>query len=471
MKRYRFVLLIFLLLFAMVSGCATTQEKYTEAVGKNSIKELENFLRKNPNTPYTDEALKKLEQLYFKRAEQHESILEYERFLRLRASGYFTPARKTVTPPPGIDTDEYAIKAKKAIARIQYETAFKNAKASNSTSTFERFLRKHPEGPHTEEAKKLLEKAHFEKARRMGTIQAYRTFLLKYPKGEMADAARKEIETAEWKKAKSDNTVAAYNIFLIRFPGSQYAEEAKTARRKIELAKWEAAKATGTVESYEHFLKAFPKSEFVAEGKRRIETLDWEQATSDGTPKAYYAFLEKHPQGEHSKKVRENLNRKIEKLLTANLKKVSFSIHRNKEPFMGAMVFSANPFLTGFGTKKRPAPMKLVKPASVEMRRPPKAHAYVVMTLDVNINEEFPVEIKFMTSKGEIQPPHVKSIGPLILGMDTGRPTWSKMPKPLILLKKGTSGKVSYMWIAADKDLRTGAVFLGGRKYPMSKYR
>jgi hypothetical protein len=169
--------------------------------------------------------------------------------------------------------------------------------------------------------------------------------------------------------------------------------------------------------------------------------------------------------------VREDLDQKMKKLLSANVKKVSFSIHRKEEPFMGAMVFTANPWVTGFGTKNRPAPMKLVKPATVEMRLPPASHSYVIMTVDVNVTEEFPSEIKLMTAEGKALAPHVKQTGPLILGMDTGRPTWSKLNTTLTSFKKGMSGKISFMWIVAEKDLGKGTVFFGGRQYPLSKYR
>jgi ribonucleotide reductase alpha subunit len=141
MQRSRFLILIFCLWLFMLIGCATTQEKYNDAVGKNSIRELENFLRENPNTPFTNSALKKLEELYFQRAEQNNSIREYENFLRLRAQGHFTPSRRTAKPPPGTDTDEYAIRTKVAIARLKYEEAFARAKRSNSKSSYERFLK------------------------------------------------------------------------------------------------------------------------------------------------------------------------------------------------------------------------------------------------------------------------------------------------------------------------------------------
>jgi len=472
MKRNGFVLLIVCFYCVLLSGCATTQEKYHEAIGKNSIRDLENFLRENPKTSFTDSALKKLEELYFQKAEQNNSIPEYENFLRLRARGYFTPSRRTVKPPPGIGTDEYAVKAKEAIARLKYEQEFAKAKKMNTKQSYGRFLLFHPTGPHTEEAKRELEKAHFENARREGTVRAYNAFLLKYPKGEHADAARKEIEQAAWKKAMADNTAAGYEMFMRKYPESQFADEAEKARRKVEIADWEAAKGTGTIKGYQHFLSLYPKSEFAEEGKRRFETLEWEQAKAAETPEAYYAFLKSHAGGEHAEKAREILDRKMKKFLDANVKKVSFSIHRKEEPFMGEMVFTANPFLTGnFGTKNRPARMKLVKPASVEMRRPAAGHSYVVMNVDVNVKEEFPCEIKLVTAEGKTVAPHVKQIGPFIIGMDTSRPTWSKMSTTVTSFKKGMSGKVSFMWIAADEDVKKGTVFFGGRRYPLSKYR
>jgi len=470
MKWIGLALLIPCLCFALLSACASTQEKYSQAVGKNSISDLENFLRENPKTPFTDEALKKLEALYFQRAVQRDSISEYKNFLRLQASGYFTPSRRTVKPPPDMNTNAYVISSNEAIARLQYEDAFKKAQKLDTPKSYETFLHTYPTGSHTDEVKSRLEKAHFETARRQGTAQAYQVYLSKYPKGEYVNAAREGIEKATWEKTLAGNTASGYNQFLKRYPQSRYYAEAQENLRKIEIANWQAAKSAETVEKYERFLATFPKSEFAAEAKARVETMDWERAKATGTPEAFYAFLKKHPEGKHAEIVREDLDRRMTELLAANVKKVSFSIHRNEEPFLGAMEFTANPFLTGFfGTKERPARMELKKPATVEMRRPPKGHAYVIMTIDVNITEDFPAEIKLVTAEGKLIVPHVKQVDPTVFRTDPGKPTWAETKSTVKRFKKGSSGVVAFMWTATEADLEKGTIIFGGRRYPLSK--
>ena len=70
------------------------------------------------------------------------------------------------------------------------ESAWKEAHAADAVSGSTRFLARHPQGPHTEEARTAIENLEWKTAHAANTLPGYAVFLAAHPQGAHAGAAR-----------------------------------------------------------------------------------------------------------------------------------------------------------------------------------------------------------------------------------------------------------------------------------------
>jgi len=94
------------------------------------------------------------------------------------------------------------------------ESAWQQAKKSNTKSAYERYIRDYPDGRYVSDAKSKI---------------------VEIEKNENAESSRKQDESA-WQQAKSSNTKPAYERYIRDYANGKYVSEAKNKIRAIEAA-------------------------------------------------------------------------------------------------------------------------------------------------------------------------------------------------------------------------------------------
>src|SRR6202142_2664673 len=114
------------------------------------------------------------------------------------------------------------------------QSDWEKTRASNTTDSYEQFLKKYPSGEFTAQAqarvKDLYEERDWQKARDTDTQEAYQAFLKQYPEGKWAEEARIRVE----------------NFTLAQAPPNAAAAGAETANAPAAPAAGPAAAAAGT---------------------------------------------------------------------------------------------------------------------------------------------------------------------------------------------------------------------------------
>jgi cell division protein FtsN len=92
------------------------------------------------------------------------------------------------------------------------QSDWEKTRASNTTDSYEQFLKKYPRGEFTAQAqarvKELYEERDWQKARDADTQEAYQAFLKQYPEGKWTEEARIRVENFSLAQAPSNATPA-----------------------------------------------------------------------------------------------------------------------------------------------------------------------------------------------------------------------------------------------------------------------
>ena len=93
------------------------------------------------------------------------------------------------------------------------QSDWEKTRASNTTDSYEQFLKKYPSGEFTAQAqarvKELYEEHDWQKARDTDTLEGYQAFLKQYPEGKWAEEARIRVENFSLAQAPSSATPGA----------------------------------------------------------------------------------------------------------------------------------------------------------------------------------------------------------------------------------------------------------------------
>lgn len=164
-----------------LSGCATTDRDWDEALHLGTESAFESFLAEHPHAKQTNDARRLLKE---KRVDQD----------------------------------------------------WRKADSSGEIRAYEHFLDIHPESKRTVEAEERLRELRYARAKKLQTAAGLEAFLCRYPAGVDADTLRTELprirllETA-WQTARQKNTVHGYKAFLAKYPDGEHAAEAKARMR------------------------------------------------------------------------------------------------------------------------------------------------------------------------------------------------------------------------------------------------
>ena len=182
-------------------------------------------------------------------------------------------------------------------------THYGTALREDSAEAYLRFLARYPEGEHSEEARKRLERLRYWEARRADRPLAYNQYLQRYPNGTFAEACRKRLAGLALGRAR---TPADLELILERYPETEQAREAE--RRLPRLLAREALASNDPTRS-QRFLARFQASPEAGAVREHLAALRYR-----GLPDRFVAleaFVDEYP---GTPQAREALSR-LERLL------------------------------------------------------------------------------------------------------------------------------------------------------------
>ncbi len=286
---------------------AAEREDYARTLEEGTVEALERFIREHPESPYVEDARRKIG-----------ALRRYERALQ----GWNREA----------------------------EGAYAAALARGTPEALDRFLARYPDAPQAAEARRLRdlwarqqqqEALAYREALAAGTIEALEGFLASYPRGPHAAEAQSRLDRLRaadkaFRIAEKSRSVPALEAFLQEYPGTPHEGEARELLRTLREeqqrkadAAWQAARKADTPQAYEGFAQAHPGHPMAPEARRRAEALrnkarapepagsagaDWEAARKADTAEAYRSFLEAHPEGEEADAARARLRELEERI-------------------------------------------------------------------------------------------------------------------------------------------------------------
>lgn len=180
--------IIFLLLVLLfTSGCAITEKRWKVATSEDTVSSYETFLKRYPNSEFTNKALIRLEQLYDKKdweeTQSVDTIEAYKGFLRIHSNS------------------EFVTKARNRLEHLIAQLDWNTASSADTITAYSNFLKDHGNSQFADQAQKRLEQLEllalntaWKEAQSLNTIEAYEMFSRKYPETEFTAQASERLE-------------------------------------------------------------------------------------------------------------------------------------------------------------------------------------------------------------------------------------------------------------------------------------
>ena len=180
----------FVFLFALfVSGCVTMESRWEETKSVNTIQAYRKFLNHYPRNTHAREAWDRISELHWQEAIQTNTISAYREFLR----------------DPETNLYLYADEAKKQIARIEEQAAYKKAIRSDSIKALKKFLTDYPDSSKSIEITSRIsdletqaEEELHQLAVNSGSYQILQRYLQQFPNGRYYNQIKQKLDSFSW---------------------------------------------------------------------------------------------------------------------------------------------------------------------------------------------------------------------------------------------------------------------------------
>jgi serine/threonine protein kinase/outer membrane protein assembly factor BamD (BamD/ComL family) len=234
-----------------------------------------------------------------------------------------------------------------AVKQTMADTAFEQAKTTDTYAAMRDFLARFPAAGQADEAKQLLEeRLAFETAAVANSEDAWEDYLAKWSGDRHAAEARARCdgirarEDEAYRAAAEEKTAGAWEAFMEKHPDSR--RYARAERNRRETVAFEKARGAGRA-AVEDFLRSYSDGLLVKEARRILRQLadddDFAHARSLDKPAAWSLYLTTHPGGAHADEARA---------LLAAAEDVAFAkVVASKDPVVGTS------FMTDFPDSPR----------------------------------------------------------------------------------------------------------------------
>ncbi len=321
------------------------REAYAKALREGTPDALERYIRRYPDSPYVEDARRKLRALReyekAKGAWEQESRRAYERAVAAGTPEAIEVFLARYPDSPQADEARRLLELRRERA-AEAERAFRDAMEAGTVEALASFLGAYPDSPHATEAQARLDhlkaaRSAFGIAREARSVGALERFLEAYPDvPEAAEAERllEALRREEQEEERKDNAAPPHQDTPP--PSGARAAPALPSAGKGDAA-WAEAERAHTAQAYETFRRRYPDHPMAEEARRRAAALrteeenpssrakgadsddqtraDWEAARRTDTAEAYRSFLQAHPEGKEAEEARrrlEDLERRVQ---------------------------------------------------------------------------------------------------------------------------------------------------------------
>lgn len=246
--RHSYIVIFVLFLLMSIFGCTSVRDRWKEAQRLDTIPGYHAFLNKHPQNPFSINATKRIEHLYFARCENEDSISSCEEYIRRY------PASAS---------------AEMALSHI-HKIAFQSAKEQQSPSAYQQFLKDYPNSKYSDEARQELSHIEYLDAHREGTIKALQTFASRYSDTNWAEKAQHDIYGILFSQAKEKRSIDAIEQYISYYPESPFIN---VARSHLDYLKFDHVNADPSIESLQTFIRQNPNSEYLNDAKQLMTRL------------------------------------------------------------------------------------------------------------------------------------------------------------------------------------------------------
>jgi hypothetical protein len=150
------------------------------------------------------------------------------------------------------------------------QSAWQTAVTQDTPAAYHRYLRSHPDGGYSEEARERLA---FHELMRAPSVEGHKEFLERYPDSILARDLAPILEEQAYASAAAQNTTAGYREFIQFFPDSDRA-----ARALGNAVYLEEQGFGGDPVALDAFAAAHRESDYADESRRTLEALTLRQA-------------------------------------------------------------------------------------------------------------------------------------------------------------------------------------------------
>jgi len=276
--------------YADVAARRVDGKKFSALLNSQNIELLVGQLRNETNKERIELVKKRVEELYFKKADgvnnDVEAIKMYEDYLQKYQDGLYV---------------------KDANARIEARS-FNIALSKDNLGSLKKFLKMYPDGKFVQNARNRIEEIAFTGTKDVDTIDGYRNFIREYPDGEFLPQARNRIEELAFEDAKTENTTNAYKGFIAEYPDSHLT---KTAKNIIETGYFENARLKGTVKAYKEYVELYPDGSHLEEAQLIIDKHTFETYKKKNSVRGFKKFIKKHPDNRYVNEAKQKISQMI----------------------------------------------------------------------------------------------------------------------------------------------------------------
>ncbi len=193
MKGYSLIFVLLGVIVIFFFGCASMEAQFRMAKQTDNIETYDKFVSRYPNSPFTEEARKRLEQLKdekaFREVEARNTITMYRDFIEKYPNSRFIELAKKRTE----ESDE---------------EAFSRTWGIGTTQSFQGFIESYPQSKHVQTA---VDRIEFLKGVRSGTIESYRKFIKDYPNNPFVPEAKASFPIL-WLSMREGKLGAVINV-------------------------------------------------------------------------------------------------------------------------------------------------------------------------------------------------------------------------------------------------------------------
>lgn len=124
--------------------------------------------------------------------------------------------------------------------------AWARAERHDTIAEYQSYLKRHPQGPHAAAARGRLDDLSWKAAAESRTVAAIDAYLKDFPSGAHVEAARNEVEDLRWAVAERVGAVAEFTAFARDFPQGRHLDECRARIASLQEAAWWDTLATST---------------------------------------------------------------------------------------------------------------------------------------------------------------------------------------------------------------------------------